>query len=67
MSIVRHAVVNSMPASGFTTGKNRGTKMAVAILLSRVKLVRFCMLPPSLPAMIAAAEAVGIIRHSISP
>jgi hypothetical protein len=30
-----------MPASGFTNGKKTGTIMAVTILLSRVKEVKF--------------------------
>ena len=66
-SIIKKACQNSMPASGFTIGKKTGTIMAVAILLSRVNDVRFWMLPPSLPAMIAAADAVGIRMHSIKP
>ena len=66
-SIIRNASANSIPALGLTTGKNRGTITAVATLLSSVKEVRFWILPPSLPAMIAAAEAVGINTHSINP
>jgi hypothetical protein len=65
--IIRKAAENSIPALGLTTGKKSGTTTAVAILLSNVKDVRFWMLPPNLPAMIAAAEAVGIKTQSISP
>ena len=67
LSIIKNASVNSIPALGLTTGKNSGTITAVATLLSIVKDVRFWMLPPSLPAMIAAAEAVGMSTHSINP
>ena len=49
------------------SGKVAGTMMAVAILERRVKVVRFWMEPPSLPAMMGAAVAVGMMKQSISP
>ena len=67
LSIIRKASVNSIPALGLTIGKNRGTITAVATLLSSVKDVKFWMLPPNLPAIMAAAEAVGINTHSMIP
>ena len=40
---------------------------AVAKLERRVKAVRFWMEPPSLPAIIGAAVAVGMIKHISRP
>ena len=48
-------------------GKVAGTMMAVAKLERRVKVVRFWMDPPILPAMIGAAVAVGMMKHISSP
>ena len=56
-----------MSAIGLTIGKKAGTMMAVAMLLSIVNVVRFCIEPPIFPAMMGAAVAVGISTHIISP
>ena len=50
-----------------TNGKSIGTMIEVAKLERSVKVVRFCIEPPSLPAMIGAAVAVGMIKHIKSP
>ena len=41
--------------------------IAVAKFERSVKVVRFCMEPPILPAMIGAAVAVGMIKHMSMP
>lgn len=48
-------------------GKVAGTMIAVAKFERSVKVVRFCMEPPILPAMIGAAVAVGMIKHMSMP
>ena len=54
-----------MSAEGLIIGKNAGTIIAVAKLLSRLKVVKFWILPPNLPAIIGAAVAVGIRTHKM--
>jgi hypothetical protein len=61
------AGIKSMPAAGLTMGKKAGTIIAVAILLNKLNVVKFWILPPNFPAIIGAAVAVGIITHIISP
>ena len=56
-----------MERSLVMSGNVAGTMRAVAKLERRVKVVRFCMEPPILPAMIGAAVAVGIMKHMRSP
>ena len=41
--------------------------MVVAKLERSVKVVRFCIEPPNLPAIIGAAVAVGMIKHMSIP
>ena len=56
-----------MSDAGLMSGKVAGTMRAVAKLERRVKVVRFCIEPPILPAMIGAAVAVGMIKHMRMP
>ncbi len=56
-----------MSAAGLMRGKVAGTMIAVAKLERRVKVVRFWIEPPILPAMIGAAVAVGMIKHISRP
>ena len=56
-----------MSAAGLISGKVAGTIMAVAKLDSKVKVVRFWIEPPILPAIMGAAVAVGMIKHKSSP
>lgn len=63
----RKAGKNDIFAAGLISGKVAGTMIAVAKFERRVKVVRFCMEPPILPAMIGAAVAVGMIKHMRMP
>ena len=56
-----------MSAAGLMSGKVAGTMIAVAKLERSVKVVRFWIEPPNLPAIIGAAVAVGMIKHMSSP
>ena len=63
----RKAGQKVISAEGLMSGKVAGTTMAVAKLERSVKVVRFCIEPPNLPAIIGAAVAVGIIKHMSRP
>lgn len=67
LSINRKAGQKAFSASGLTNGKKAGTMIEMAKLESKVKVVRFCIEPPILPAMIGAAVAVGMMKQSIKP
>ena len=66
-NIKRKAGKKVMSDAELMRGKVRGTMMAVAKLERRVKVVRFWIEPPSFPAMIGAAVAVGMMKHMRSP
>ena len=63
----RKAGKKVMFAAGLISGKVAGTMIAVAKFERRVKVVRFWMEPPILPAIIGAAVAVGMIKHMSMP
>ena len=63
----RKAGKNDIFSAGLISGKVAGTMIAVAKFERRVKVVRFCMEPPILPAMIGAAVAVGMTKHMRMP
>lgn len=65
--IRRKAGQKVFSASGLMSGKKAGTMRQVAKLERRVYVVRFWIDPPSLPAMMGAAVAVGIMKQSIRP
>ena len=63
----RKAEKKVMLAAGLMSGKVAGTMIAVAKFERSVRVVRFCMDQPILPAMIGAAVAVGMIKHMSMP
>ena len=63
----RNAGQKVISVAGLMSGKVAGTMRAVAKLERSVKVVRFWMEPPSFPAMIGAAVAVGMMKHMRSP
>ena len=67
LRIKKKAGQKVMPVAGLMSGKVAGTMMAVAKLERRVKVVRFWIEPPILPAIMGAAVAVGMIKHMRSP